>query len=129
MKRMFKTARKGLCALPIAALFAALLCSGCAIVKTSSEGGREMVAIENSCWYLLNCIPLASGNPEAPNERDFKFGVKTMTLDNNMRMLEAEMTRRGYTRYRDLVSYTADESYLVILLKRRSLYTSAELRP
>lgn len=112
-----------------AALFAALLCSGCAIVKTSSEGGREMVAIENSCWYLFNCIPLASGNPEKPNERDFKLGVKTMTLDNNIRMLEAEMQRRGFTRYRDLVSYTADESYLVILLKRRSLYTSAELRP
>ncbi len=118
-------ARKGLCALPIAAL----LCSGCAIVKTSSEGGREMVAIENSGWYFLNVIPLASGNPEAPNERDFKFGVQTTTLDNNIRMLEAEMRRRGCTRYRDLVSYSADESYLVILLKRHSLYTSAELRP
>ncbi len=115
--------------LSCAALFAVLLTSGCAIIKTSSEGGREMVAIENSGWYLFDFIPIASGNPEAPNARDFVFARQTTTLDNNIRMLESEMKRRGFTRYRDLVSYSADESYLFILLQRHTLYTSAELRP
>lgn len=112
-----------------AALLAALLCSGCAVVKTSSEGGREMVAIENSCWYLFNYFPIASGNAQNPNKVSCIFWEKTTTLDNNLRMLEGEMNRRGFNRYRDLVSYTDSESYLFILLKRESLYTSAELRP
>ena len=110
-------------------LFAALLCGGCASVRTSNEGGREMVAIENSGWYLFNIIPLASGNPENPNGFGCVFGRQTTTLDNNMRMLETEMAKAGRARYRDLVSYSADESYLIIFLKRHTLYTSAELRP
>lgn len=129
MKKFLGITRKGLRLLPCATLLTVLFCSGCAIIGTSSEGGREMVAIENSGWYLFNLIPIASGNPDAPNEHDFRMFVQTTTLDNNIRMLESEMNRRGYTRYRDLVSYTADETYLFILLKKRSLYTSAELRP
>lgn len=112
-----------------AAFLAVMLCSGCAIIKTSSEGGREMVAIENSCWYLFNCLPIASGNPQKPNRASCEFWEKTSTLDNNLRMLEGEMKRRGFTHYRDLVSHTGSESFLFILLKRESLYTSVELIP
>lgn len=110
-----------------AALLAAFLGGGCATIKTSSAGGREMVAIENSGWYLFNLIPLASGNPENPNGFDCVFGRQTTTLDNNMRILEDEMVRRGFTKCRDLISYSADESYLIIFLRRHTLYTSAEL--
>ena len=41
-------------------LMCALL-GGCATVTVSREGGT-MVNIENSGWYLLNFIPIASGN-------------------------------------------------------------------
>ena len=67
-------------------LMCALL-GGCATVTVSREGGT-MVNIENSGWYLLNFIPIASGNPASPNSFSTRLFSRTVTLENNVKMLD-----------------------------------------
>ena len=115
MKKIFST-------LLIAALFA-----GCANVRISHEGGRTVAAVSNTAWYLLNFIPLASGNHESPNGHSCKLFRGTTTLENNMKMLDYAVRKEGAVDFGELVSYTTDESVLFIFLKRHSIHTSAEL--
>lgn len=114
--------------LPMILAAAALGCAaGCATVDCSDAGGRKMVYITNSGWYLLNLIPLASGNPDCPNECDFKLFRQTTTMANNLKLLDWAVASAGAKSYRAPTSYTTDENVLFILLKRHVLHTSAEL--
>ena len=106
-------------------LMCALL-GGCATVTVSREGGT-MVNIENSGWYLLNFIPLASGNPARPNSCTTRIFSKTVTLENNVKMLDKVIRDEGAVAVRDINSFTIDEHVLLILLKRHAYHTSAQL--
>ena len=106
-------------------LMCALL-SGCATVTVSREGGT-MVNIENSGWYLLNFIPIASGNPASPNSFSTRLFSKTVTLENNVKMLDKVIREEGAVAVRDINSFTIDEHVLLILLKRHAYHTSAQL--
>ena len=106
-------------------LFAALL-AGCSTV-TISRNGATMVSIENSGWYLLNFIPLASGNPADPNCFSTRLFSKTVTLENNVKMLDKVIRDEGAVAIRDLASFTTDEHILLILFKRHAYHTSAQL--
>lgn len=108
-------------------LGAAVLLAGCATVETSRQGGRTMVSVANNGWYLFNCIPIASGDPASPNTFSTKFFTQTVTLRNNIKMLDYAMRKEGATGYKEVVSRTSDETYIFILLKRHSCMTSAEL--
>lgn len=105
---------------------AAALLAGCSTV-TVSRNGSTMVNIENSGWYLLNFIPLASGNPANPNGFSSRLFSKTVTLENNIKMLEKVIVDEGAVAIRDLTSFTIDEHILLILLKRHAYHTSAQL--
>ena len=107
----------------------AILCailSGCATV-TISRHGTTMVNIENTGWYLLNFIPLASGNPAKPNCCSTRLFSKTVTLENNVKMLDKVIADEGAAAVRDLNSFIIDEHVLLILLKRHAYHTSAQL--
>ena len=106
-------------------LMCALL-GGCATVTVSREGGT-MVNIENSGWYLLNFIPIASGNPASPNSFSTRLFSRTVTLENNVKMLDKVIRDEGAVAVRDINSFTIDEHVLLILLKRHSYHTSAQL--
>ena len=106
-------------------LMCALL-GGCATV-TVSRDGATMVNIENSGWYLLNFIPLASGNPARPNSCTTRIFSKTVTLENNVKMLDKVIRDEGAVAVRDINSFTIDEHVLLILLKRHAYHTSAQL--
>ena len=106
-------------------LMCALL-GGCATVTVSREGGT-MVNIENSGWYLLNFIPIASGNPVRPNSCTTRLFSKTVTLENNVKMLDKVIREEGAVAVRDINSFTIDEHVLLILLKRHAYHTSAQL--
>lgn len=121
-------------------LFAAaalIACAGCATVHTASdyhgtgiEGGEtpiETVEIENAGWFLFKFIPLGSGDPLAPNRCSSKLFQNTVTLQNNLEMLEDEMGRVNATRVANLTSRKTDESVLWILLSRTAYHTSAVL--
>ena len=105
---------------------ACALLSGCATV-TVSRDGATMVNIENSGWYLLNFIPLASGNPARPNSCTTRIFSKTVTLENNVKMLDKVIRDEGAVAVRDINSFTIDEHVLLILLKRHAYHTSAQL--
>ena len=110
----------------LAIILACALLGGCATV-TVSRDGATMVNIENSGWYLLNFIPIASGNPARPNSCTTRLFSKTVTLENNVKMLDKVIRDEGAVAVRDINSFTIDEHVLLILLKRHSYHTSAQL--
>ena len=109
-----------------AVILACALLGGCATVTVSREGAT-MVNIENSGWYLLNFIPIASGNPARPNSCTTRLFSKTVTLENNVKMLDKVIRDEGAVAIRDINSFTIDEHVLLILLKRHAYHTSAQL--
>ena len=110
----------------LAVILACALLGGCATV-TVSRDGATMVNIENSGWYLLNFIPIASGNPARPNSCTTRLFSKTVTLENNVKMLDKVIREEGAAAVRDINSFTIDEHVLLILLKRHAYHTSAQL--
>ncbi len=110
----------------VAIILACALLGGCATV-TVSRDGATMVNIENSGWYLLNFIPIASGNPARPNSCTTRLFSKTVTLENNVKMLDKVIRDEGAVAVRDINSFTIDEHVLLILLKRHAYHTSAQL--
>ena len=110
----------------LAAILAVVLLGGCATV-TVSRDGATMVNIENSGWYLLNFIPIASGNPARPNSCTTRLFSKTVTLESNVKMLDKVIRDEGAVAVRDINSFTVDEHVLLILLKRHAYHTSAQL--
>ena len=109
-----------------AIILACALLGGCATVTVSREGAT-MVNIENSGWYLLNFIPIASGNPARPNSCTTRLFSKTVTLESNVKMLDRIIREEGAVAVRDINSFTVDEHVLLILLKRHAYHTSAQL--
>ena len=110
----------------LAAILACALLGGCATV-TVSRDGATIVNIENSGWYLLNFIPIASGNPARPNSCTTRLFSKTVTLESNVKMLDKVIRDEGAVAVRDINSFTVDEHVLLILLKRHAYHTSAQL--
>lgn len=107
-------------------ILACALLGGCASV-TVSRDGATMVNIENTGWYLLEFIPIASGNPARPNSCTTRLFSKTVTLENNVKMLDKVIRDEGAVAIRDINSFTLEEHILFILLKRYSYHTSAQL--
>ena len=117
------------------ALLLLLCAAGCASVKMTRafngvkvDGGYTplaTVSVENTGWFLFNFIPLASGNPERPNETDWLFFRNTVSLDNNIKMLDATMRQQGATCFEHLTSHLKDDFYYFFILYRRTCQTSA----
>ena len=115
----------------------ALLLSGCATIRRSNtfhgvkvEDGEiplEIVEIENSGWEMFKFIPLGSGDTRYPNRLACRFFMDTVTLQNNLNLLEMEMKAKGVRRFTNLVSRNSEESFLFILLTRNAYHTSAVL--
>ena len=116
---------------------AAAILGGCATVdridgnlcKKTVDGmvPVEVVQVMNTNWRLLSCIPLGSGNPDMPNECSCRMFHNTVTLQNQLRMIEAEARRVGAKRAVNVTSDRSSESVLFFLLKREKLHTSAVL--
>ena len=121
----------------LCAVVGALLLSGCATIRHSNtfhgvkvEDGEiplEIVEIENSGWEMFKFIPLGSGDTRYPNRLACRFFMDTVTLQNNLNLLEMEMKAKGVRRFTNLVSRNSEESFLFILLTRNAYHTSAVL--
>lgn len=122
MKRLF--ANRILQAFAAAALSAA---AGCVSVATSSDGGTDMVVVENDGYFMLESIPLMTGNPEYPDKTSCVFFRNTLKLDNNIRLVEEEARRLGAKDIRNVSSHWIDDPVIYLLLKRKILQTSAQL--
>lgn len=104
-----------------------LLTAGCCSVSVSKEGDRDLVEIKSEGWKLLNCIPIASGDPDYPNQEVASWFTDNVTLATNMRLLDETLRERGYRNFRDLTSFKADETVIPLLFKRYAYHTSAEM--
>ena len=114
-----------------------LACMGCASINRATdyhgmgietgEPPLETIEIENTGWLLFRCIPLGSGDPLQPNRKTCRFFRNTVTLQNNLEMLEDEMERTNAKRVVNLTSRKTDETVFIILLTRRAYHTSATL--
>ena len=113
-----------LLALATAALTAA---AGCVSVDVNTDGGANMVVVENEGCYLLGFIPLITGDPDYPNRDVCVLFEDTQTLDTNMKLIEQEAAKQGAAGIRNISSHFFDDPIIYILLKRRVLQTSAEL--
>lgn len=94
------------------------------------DGGREPVAtveIENSGWYFLTCLPVASGDYTKANRAGCTWFKDTVRLENNLKVLGEEMKKAKVTEVANLTSHRTDEKYLVFILSRRAYHTSAVL--
>ena len=111
----------------IAILLLAVVFAGCATVGYSNRGGKKIIEVSNSGWYLFNIIPLVSGNPDKLNSCSPIFFSKTATLENNIKILNDVVSRAGASGVMTLKSSWDDESMFVILCKRHVIHTSAEL--
>ena len=113
--------------LPVAAAAALAFAAGCANVEVASEGGADVVVVENSGCYLFYCIPLFSGDPEYPNRQVSSWFTNTVTVETNMKLLEDEAERQGAHGLRNMATRYIGEPIIFLLLKREVLQTSAEL--
>ena len=120
----------------VLSLAAALVC-GCATVKrldgsrcTPPREGVEPVSavhIMNTNWLLLSLIPIVSGDPQRPNEDASRWFYDTVTLQNQMSMLESEVRRAGASRAENVFTVCTNESVFMFLLQREKMHTSAVL--
>lgn len=114
-----------------------LLMTGCTSVKrlTDCHGVKvedgmtpvEVVDIYNTNWLLLSWLPIASGDPDCPDEVTAVPFRNTVTLENQMKMLEREVERCGARKAINVMSITTDESAVFFLLMREKYHTTAVL--
>ncbi len=83
--------------------------------------------IENSGWFLLSCIPLASGNPQKPNRVSSCLFSNTVTVKSNIDVLRSIMMREQIRDVANLTSHYQEEKFLFFLFARRAYHTSAVL--
>lgn len=114
-----------------------LLLAGCSSVQTTvsypsanAKLGERPVAslvVENNGYYLFGLFPVFTGDHR---ERHRTVWFKnTVTLENNVRMIEEEAKKHGDVVIDDLVTVGGDYAipYTIWLLSRRMLSTSANV--
>lgn len=87
----------------------------------------ETIQVANTSWKFLGCLPIASGDPERPNKKTCRWCRDTVTLENQMRMIEAEAQAVGAKRATEVITYRNDEDAYLILFLRSKIHTSAVL--
>ena len=98
--------------------------------SVNSDGSMKpwmTVQIENSGWYLFDCIPLVCGNPSKPNKNSCRWFSNTVTLQNNLNVLDGIMDENNTSMLSNLDSRETDDFYYFFLLYRRACHTSAVL--
>ena len=120
----------------VIAVLAAALC-GCSSVRGIADfrGVRvedgvepiEVVDIYNTNWLFLSLLPIASGDPDNPDGWTTCFFRDKATVENQIRMLEAEAKRVGASRAINVTTVSTDEAAFLILFLRERFHTSAVL--
>ena len=106
-------------------IFLSALC-GCCSAKICTEGGKDMVKVENESFRFLGCFSIWSGDPEYPNRQVTLWFCDSLLLDVNMMLLDDAMRQNGYSSFQNISTYKTTESML-LLFSRHTLHTSAEL--
>lgn len=120
----------------LGALAAAALC-GCSTTLTRLPAPKGLheptvqplatVEVSNASLLFLSFLPIASGDPSAPNSGGSLWFTDTTTVESQLKMLEDEAARIGATRAVDVTTLRTDESLFFFLLQREKIHTSAVL--
>ena len=103
----------------------AVLC-GCCSYEIRTEGGKDVVLVENESFRFLGCFSIWAGDPEYPNRQVTLWFCESLLLDVNMMLLDDAMRQNGYSSFQNITTYKTSEDML-FLFSRKKLYTSAEL--
>ena len=103
----------------------AALC-GCCSYEIRTEGGKDVVLVENESFRFLGCFSIWSGDPEYPNRQVTLWFCDSLLLDVNMMILDDAMRQNGYSSFQNISTYKTTEDML-FLFSRKKLFTSAEL--
>ena len=87
----------------------------------------EVVDVYNTNWLLLSLLPIASGDPDNPDGWTTCFFRDKATVENQIRMLEAEAKRVGASRAINVTTVSTDEAAFLTLFLREKYHTSAVL--
>ena len=119
------------------ALIALAAFAGCATVDTIAIGSDfrvedgseaiETVEISNTTWLFLSCLPIAGGDVDSPNHNSCSWFSRTTSMENQMKMLQAEAERVGARKAVNVTTFTTDEDALLFLFLREKYHTSAVL--
>ena len=123
-------------AVSVLAAAVTLAAAGCANVQTTNRFGaavggkglnpRDSIVVENSGFYLFGVVPLVSGSIVNPGGSTL-FN-NTVTLENNLRLLEAEAAKKGPF-VLDGISSVEDSSsaWSFGIVSRKTVTTSASV--
>ncbi|MBQ0033367.1 MAG: hypothetical protein KBT68_11290 [bacterium] len=106
------------------ALLAALC--GCCSYEIRTEGGKDVVMVENESFRFLGLFSIWSGDPEYPNRQVTLWFCDSLLLDVNMMILYDAMRKNGYSSFQNISTYKTSEDVL-FLFRRKKLRTCAEL--
>ena len=119
------------------ALLALLLSAGCMTTEMShvlrdvpaSAGKKHLMTVEvrNTGWFLFDFIPLVCGNPAHPDEFSSRFFSDTLTLQNNLNVMDRLLKREGASVFGSLTSHEEGEGFFTFVVTRKSFHTSATL--
>ena len=104
---------------------AAALC-GCCSYTVSTEGGKDLVHVENESLRLFGCFSIWAGDPEYPNQSVTLWFCDSLLLDVNMMILDEALRKHNYSSVQNISTYKTKENVLFIF-SRHCLHTSAEL--
>ena len=118
----------------LAVAMALAFACGCSTVESSHDfrgvkvDGNEnpvaVLAIENSGWYFLGCIPIITGDPDNPG--GFRLFTDTVTLENNVKMLANKAHEEKATNIANLTSRVRDDLAIgLFIFGRKQVFTSA----
>ena len=107
------------------AILTATLC-GCCSYEIRTEGGKDMIKVENESCRFLGCFSIWARDPEYPNQQVTLWFCDSLLLDVNMMLLDDAMRKNGYTSFKNISTYKTRENIL-FLFTRNKLHTSAEL--
>lgn len=110
---------------------------GCASVNVSDRVGNvkvedgltpiETVEVSNMSWMFLVGLPIAGGDVDNPNGHTCDWFTRSSTLENQLKMLQAEADRVGARRALNVTTLTTDEDFFLFLFLREKIHTSAVL--
>lgn len=113
---------------PVGIVWACLrMLTGCATVETIHEPGRTLCEVQNTSWYFIDRYPLASGDPDHPNERTCLYFTDNLNVDTNRKILEWAVKHEGMTKVGITENRWHKTDVLPFLIQRYALKTYAEL--
>lgn len=103
-------------------------CTGCASVDVYHEDDRTICEVSDTSWYLLDVLPIASGDTDRPNERACRYLTDTVSATNNLRLIDWARRNECADEIGPVQNRWDAIHVVPYMLQRYTLKTDAELK-